>query len=175
MISLPAGMLMGKNLYPLGRRVRVRVGTTHTHLPMGKIYPHQYNYNHLIEPILAKIKSFSSYHLSRYQVMQSYDLLYVKLKLFLYVYLIFWVIGILEFKTFLAGTGYPTGKNTHAGTSMGKILYPRVYMGNPMGRIFFMGTGMEWYYPTGMYPLPSLVLGEAINTTCYSINRLYLH
>jgi hypothetical protein len=67
MISLPAGMLMGKNLYPLGRRVRV--GTTHTRLPMGKIYPHQYNYNHLIESILAKIKPFSSYHLSRYKVM----------------------------------------------------------------------------------------------------------
>jgi hypothetical protein len=62
-------MLMGKNLYPLGRRVRVRVGTTHTRLPMGKIYPHQYNYNHLIEPILAKIKLFSSYHLFGYQVM----------------------------------------------------------------------------------------------------------
>jgi hypothetical protein len=69
MISLPAGMLMGKNLYPLGRRVRVRVGTTHTRLSMGKIYPHQYNYNHLIESILAKIKPFSSYHLSRYKVM----------------------------------------------------------------------------------------------------------
>ena len=40
MISLPAGMLMGKNLYPLGRRVRVWVGTTHTRLPVGKIYPH---------------------------------------------------------------------------------------------------------------------------------------
>jgi hypothetical protein len=37
-----------------------------------------------------------------------------------------------------------------------KILYPRVYMGNPTGRIFLMGTGMEWYYPTGMYLLPSL-------------------
>jgi hypothetical protein len=71
MISLPAGMLMGKNLYPLGRRVRVRVrvGTTHTRLPMGKIYPHQYNYYRLIEPILTKIKPFSSYHLYRYQVM----------------------------------------------------------------------------------------------------------
>jgi hypothetical protein len=67
MISLPAGMLMGKNLYPLGRRVRV--GTIHTRLPMGKIYPHQYNYNPLIEPILTKIKPFSSYHLPRYQVM----------------------------------------------------------------------------------------------------------
>jgi hypothetical protein len=66
MISLPAGILMGKNLYPLGRRVRV--GTIHTRLPMGKIYPHQYNYNHLIKPILTKIKLFSSYHLSRYQV-----------------------------------------------------------------------------------------------------------
>jgi hypothetical protein len=63
MISLAAGMLMGKNLYPLGRRVRV--GTTHTRLSMGKIYPHHYNFNHLIEPILAKIKPFSSYHLSR--------------------------------------------------------------------------------------------------------------
>jgi hypothetical protein len=30
MIYLPAGMLMGNNLYPLGRWVRVRVGTTHT-------------------------------------------------------------------------------------------------------------------------------------------------
>jgi hypothetical protein len=40
---------------------------------------------------------------------------------------------------------------------MSKILYPRSYMGNPTGRIFLMGTGMEWYYPTGMYPLPSLV------------------
>jgi hypothetical protein len=69
MISLPAGMLMDKNLYPLGRRVWVRVSTTHTRLPMGKIYPHQYHYNHLIELILTKIKPFSSYHLSRYQVM----------------------------------------------------------------------------------------------------------
>jgi hypothetical protein len=60
----------------------------------------------------------------------------VKLKLFLYVYLIFSVIGILEFNSFLAGTGYPMGKNTRAGTSMGKILYLRVYMGNPTGRIF---------------------------------------
>jgi hypothetical protein len=54
------------------------------------------------------------------------------------------VIGILEFKTFLAGTGYPTGKNTGAGTSMGKILYLRVYMGNLTDRFFLMGTGIEW-------------------------------
>jgi hypothetical protein len=66
------------------------------------------------------------------------------------------VIGILEFKTFLAGTIYPTGKNTRAGTGTSKILYPRVYMGNPTGIIFLMGTGMEWYYPMGMYPLLSL-------------------
>jgi hypothetical protein len=65
------------------------------------------------------------------------------------------VIGILEFKTFLAGIGYPTGKNTRVGT--GKILYPRAYMGNPTGT-FFMGMSMEWYYPTGMYPLPFLML-----------------
>jgi hypothetical protein len=67
----------------------------------------------------------------------------VKLKLFLYVYLIFPVIGILEFKTFITGTGYPTGKSTRTDTGMGKLLYPRVYMGNPTGRIFLMGTGME--------------------------------
>jgi hypothetical protein len=60
----------------------------------------------------------------------------VKLKLFLYVYLIFCVIGILEFNSFLAGTGYPTGKNTRAGTGMGKILYSRVYMGNSTDNFF---------------------------------------
>jgi hypothetical protein len=65
--SLPAGMLMGKNLYSLGRRVLI--STTHTDLAMGKIYLHQYHYNHLIGPILAKIKPFSSYHMSSYQVM----------------------------------------------------------------------------------------------------------
>jgi hypothetical protein len=69
------------------------------------------------------------------------------------------VIGILEFKTFLTGTDYQMGKNTRAGTGMGKILYPRAYMGNPTGRNFLMGTGMEWYYPMNMYPLPSLVRG----------------
>jgi hypothetical protein len=68
------------------------------------------------------------------------------------------VIDILEFNSFLKGTGYPTGKNTRAGTCMGKILYPRVHTGNPTGRFFLMGRGMEWYYPTGMYPLPSLHL-----------------
>jgi hypothetical protein len=66
------------------------------------------------------------------------------------------VIRILEFKTFLTGTGYPTSKNTRTGMGMGKILYPRVYMGNPTSRIFLMDTGMEWYYPMGMYPLPYL-------------------
>jgi hypothetical protein len=64
----------------------------------------------------------------------------------------------LQFKTFLLGTGYPTGKNIHAGTGMSKILYPRAYMGNPIGRFFLMDTDMEWHYPTGMYPLPSLVM-----------------
>jgi hypothetical protein len=69
MICLPAGILMGKNLYPLGRHVRVRIGTTHTRIPMYKIYSHQYYYNHLIKPILTKIKPLPSYHLSSYQVM----------------------------------------------------------------------------------------------------------
>jgi hypothetical protein len=69
MISLPVGTLMGKNLYPLGRWVRVWVGTTPTRLPMGKLYLRQCHYNHLIEPILTKIKLFPSYHLSSYHVM----------------------------------------------------------------------------------------------------------
>jgi hypothetical protein len=59
------------------------------------------------------------------------------------------VIGILEFNSFLAGTGYPTGKNTRAGTGMGKILYSRVYMGNPTGRIFFDGYGYGMVLPDG--------------------------
>jgi hypothetical protein len=45
MIFLPASMLMGNNLYLLGRRVRV--STTHTRLLVGKIYLYQYYYNHL--------------------------------------------------------------------------------------------------------------------------------
>jgi hypothetical protein len=32
MISLPIGKLLGKNLYPLGRQVRVWVDTTHTRI-----------------------------------------------------------------------------------------------------------------------------------------------
>jgi hypothetical protein len=60
----------------------------------------------------------------------------VKLKLCLYVYLILRLIDILEFKTFLVGMGYPTGKNTRTGTGTSKILYPQAHMGNPTGRIF---------------------------------------
>ena len=79
------------------------------------------------------------------------------------------MIGILEFKTFLAGAGYPTGKNTRAGTGMGKILYPRVYMGNPTGRIFFDGYGYGMVLPDGYVPvaipkhgLLDFALGDAI-------------
>jgi hypothetical protein len=53
------------------------------------------------------------------------------------------VIGILEFKTFLTGTGYPTGKITRAGMIMSKILYPQVYMGNLMCIIFIDGYRYE--------------------------------
>jgi hypothetical protein len=49
--------------------------------------------------------------------------------------------------------GYPTGKNTRAGTGMGKILYPRVYMGNPTGRIFFDGYGYEMVLADGHVPI----------------------
>lgn len=40
MISIPAGMLVCKDLYPLDKGVWVWVGTTHTCVPVGKIYPH---------------------------------------------------------------------------------------------------------------------------------------
>jgi hypothetical protein len=63
------------------------------------------------------------------------------------------VIGILEFNSFLAGTVYPTGKNTRAGMGMGKILYPRVYMGNPTGIIFFDGYGYGMVLPDGYVPV----------------------
>jgi hypothetical protein len=78
------------------------------------------------------------------------------------------VIGILEFITFLAGTGYPTGKNTRAGTGMGKILYPRVYMGNPTGRIFFDGYGYGMVLPDGYVPvaIPSKPDVKVITLQC---------
>jgi hypothetical protein len=63
------------------------------------------------------------------------------------------VISILEFKTFLAGTDYPTGKSTRTGTGMGKILYPRAYMGNPTGRIFFDRYGYGMVLPDGYVPV----------------------
>jgi hypothetical protein len=63
------------------------------------------------------------------------------------------VIGILKFNSFLAGTSYPTGKNTRSGTGMGKILYPRVYMGNLTGRIFFDGYGYGMVLPDGYVPV----------------------
>jgi hypothetical protein len=52
------------------------------------------------------------------------------------------VIAILEFKTFLASKGYPTGKITRAGMSMCKLLYLRAYMVTRRVEIF-MSTGME--------------------------------
>jgi hypothetical protein len=61
----------------------------------------------------------------------------------------------LEFNTFLAGMIYPTGKNTRAGTGTGtgKILYPRVYMGNPTGIIFFDGYGYGMVLSDGYVPV----------------------
>jgi hypothetical protein len=72
------------------------------------------------------------------------------------------VIDILEFKTFLAGTGYPMGKITRAGTGMGMILYLRAYMGNPTGRSFFDGYGYGTALPDGYVPvaIPTRSLSE---------------
>jgi hypothetical protein len=52
--------------------------------------------------------------------------------------------------------GYPTGKITHAGTSIGKILYPRAYMGNPTGMYFCDGYEYELLLPDGYIPVASL-------------------
>jgi hypothetical protein len=38
MVSLSAGILMSKNLYPLGRRIRLWMDTIRTHVPICKIY-----------------------------------------------------------------------------------------------------------------------------------------
>jgi hypothetical protein len=59
----------------------------------------------------------------------------------------------LEFNSFRAGTGYPMGKNTRADTGMGKILYPRAYMGNLTGRFFFDGYGYRMVLPDGYVPV----------------------
>jgi hypothetical protein len=59
----------------------------------------------------------------------------------------------LQFKTFLSGTGYPTGKIIHAGTDMSKILYPRAYMGNLIGRFFFDGYGYGMALLDGYVPV----------------------
>jgi hypothetical protein len=72
------------------------------------------------------------------------------------------VIDILEFKTFIAGTGYPTGKNTRASMGMGKILYPRVYMGNPTGRIFFDGYEYEMVLLDGYVPVAIPIASRSI-------------
>jgi hypothetical protein len=86
------------------------------------------------------------------------------------------VIGILEFKTFLVGTGYSTGKNTRAGTgtSMGKILYWRAYMGNPMDRIFFDGYGYAMVLPDGYVPvaIPCSTKGVPWVTKCGTRHEL---
>lgn len=49
------------------------------------------------------------------------------------------MIGILKFVTFLAGMGYPTSKITSEGTSMCRILYSQMEMGNPTDRFLFYG------------------------------------
>jgi hypothetical protein len=59
----------------------------------------------------------------------------------------------IEIKTFLAGTGYSMGKNTRAGTGMGKILYPRAYIGNPMSRYFFDVYEYGMVLPDGYVPV----------------------
>jgi hypothetical protein len=74
----------------------------------------------------------------------------------------FWVIDILEFKTFLASTGYSMGKIARAGTGMGRILYPRAYMGNPTGRSFFDGYGYGMALPDGYVPVAIPSHAEAV-------------
>jgi hypothetical protein len=42
------GTLMGKNIYPMGKWVWVRLGTTHTRLPVGKINPKAHIHMHIL-------------------------------------------------------------------------------------------------------------------------------
>jgi hypothetical protein len=82
------------------------------------------------------------------------------------------VIDILEFKNFLAGTSYPMGKITRAGTGMGTILYSRAYMGNPTGRSFFGGYGYGTALPDGYVPvaIPSRDKNQMLAPTLLSVD-----
>jgi hypothetical protein len=64
MISLLTGVSVDKNFYPSGRLVWM--GTTHTCVPVGKIYTCIILLSTIIKHILAKRKSFSGYCLFNY-------------------------------------------------------------------------------------------------------------
>jgi hypothetical protein len=51
------------------------------------------------------------------------------------------------------GMGYPTGKKTHAGTSMGKNLNPHAGMGLLDGRVKVSGCGYGMALPNGFLPI----------------------
>ena len=53
----------------------------------------------------------------------------------------------------LSGTGYPTGKKTHAGAGMGKNLYPHAGMGFLTGRVIVGGCGYGMAVPSGYVPV----------------------
>ena len=53
----------------------------------------------------------------------------------------------------LAGTGYPSGSNTRAGTGMGKFSYPRADTGNPTGKFTPSGYGYGMAIPDGYLPV----------------------
>jgi hypothetical protein len=52
-------------------------------------------------------------------------------------------------------------KITRAGTSMGKILYPRAYMGNSTDIIFFDGYGYGMALPDGYVPIAIPICGAS--------------
>jgi hypothetical protein len=62
MIFLRADMLIEENFYLSGRRVRVWVGTTHTRVPVDKVYPHDITIYNIIKAVLGNRKYFSIFY-----------------------------------------------------------------------------------------------------------------
>jgi hypothetical protein len=53
----------------------------------------------------------------------------------------------------LSGAGYPAGRITRAGAGMGAFSYPRVFAGNPTGKISSRGCGCGLLLPVGYVPV----------------------
>jgi hypothetical protein len=68
---------------------------------------------------------------------------------------------------------YLTGKIISRGTSTGKILYPRAYMGNPSGRFFFDKYGYRMIL-SDMYVPVAILTPIALAQTGAKMNRAHV-